>query len=80
MRNGLAACPTHDAAFDRGYLTVNGGYRIYRASALEDSVTKDPGVPLYFGETLSSSLLLPEYAIRPAVHYLTYHRENIFKG
>jgi putative restriction endonuclease len=76
VRNGLAACPTHDAAFDRGYLTVNGGYRIYRASALEDSVTKDPGVPLYFGETLSSSLLLPEYAIRPAVHYLAYHREK----
>ncbi len=80
VRNGLAACPMHDAAFDGGYLTVNGGYRIYRASVLEDSVTKDPGVLLYFGETLSSSLLLPEYAIRPAVHYLTYHRENIFKG
>jgi putative restriction endonuclease len=43
VRNGLAACPTHDAAFDGGYLTVNGGYRIYRASALEDSVTKDAG-------------------------------------
>ena len=80
VRNGVAACPMHDAAFDRGYLTVNGGYRIYRAGILEESVFKDPGVPLYFGETLSSSLILPEHAVRPAVHYLVYHRENIFKG
>jgi len=78
--NGLAACPMHDAAFDQGYLSINGGYRIHQASLLRESVAKDPGVYLYFGETLRPSLLLPQYAKHPGVHYLAYHRENIFKG
>ena len=30
LRNGLAACPAHDVAFDTGLLTVNGGLRIHR--------------------------------------------------
>jgi|GEM_PF-488533 putative restriction endonuclease len=80
VRNGLAACPTHDAAFDQGYLTVNGGYRIHRASVLEQSLVKDQGVPYYFGAVLASHLLLPEQAKRPALRYLTYHGEHIFKG
>ena len=80
VQNGLAACPMHDAAFDLGYLMVNGGYCIHRASVLEESVAKDPVVHLYFGESLSPLLLLPRDAKRPGVHYLTYHRENIFKG
>jgi putative restriction endonuclease len=80
VHNGLAACPIHDAAFDQGYLMVNGGYRIHQAKVLQESVARDRGVHLYFGETLSSSLLLPQYAKRPGIHYLTYHRDNIFKG
>src|SRR6266487_1055414 len=80
VQNGLAACPIHDAAFDYGYLTINGGYRIHWASVLEESVAKDPGVYLYFGKPLSSSLLLPPHAKRPSIAYLTYHNENIFKG
>ena len=59
---------------------INGGYRIHRAKVLQESVARDRGVHLYFGETLSPSLLLPQYAERPGVHYLAYHRENIFKG
>jgi len=80
VRNGLAACPTHDAAFDEGYLTVNGGYCIHRSRALQESVAKDRGVHLYFGETLSPSLLLPQRAKPPAARYLAYHREKIFRG
>jgi putative restriction endonuclease len=80
VRNGLAACPMHDAAFDQGYLTINGGYRIHRASVLEQSVVKDQGASYYFGAILQTHLLLPEQAKMPAAHYLTYHREHIFKG
>jgi putative restriction endonuclease len=80
VRNGLAACPMHDAAFDRGYLTINGGYRIHRASVLEESVVKDQGASYYFGSILRTHLLLPEYAKMPATLYLTYHHEHIFKG
>lgn len=80
VRNGLAACPMHDAAFDQGYLTINGGYRIYRASILEESISHDQGASHYFGTILQTSLLLPRQARMPAAPYLTYHREHIFKG
>jgi putative restriction endonuclease len=80
VRNGLAACPMHDAAFDEGYLTINDGYRIHLASVLRESLAKDQGASHYFGEILQTRLLLPEQAKIPAVHYLVYHREHIFKG
>jgi putative restriction endonuclease len=80
VQNGLAACPMHDVAFDRGYLMINGGYRIHRATRLAQSIVSDPKVTIYFGETLSPVLLLPQHAKRPGHIYLAYHRENIFKG
>jgi putative restriction endonuclease len=80
VRNGLAACPMHDAAFDQGYLAINGDYHIYEARVLQESVVQDRGVNLYFGDTLSSSLILPQHAKRPADHYLVYHWQRIFKG
>lgn len=80
VKNGLAACPMHDVAFDRGYLMVNGGYRIHRANVLEQSIVRDPGVTTYFGEVLSPVLLLPPQAEGPGHAYLTYHREKIFRG
>lgn len=80
VRNGLAACPMHDAAFDQGYLTVNGGYRIHRAQVLEESLVKDQGASYYFGAVLQARLVFPEQAKMPAIQYLTYHREHIFKG
>jgi putative restriction endonuclease len=80
VRNGLAACPTHDVAFDRGYLTVNGGYRIHIARLLEQSLLHDPGVVLYFQTALSQVLILPTTAKKPGKDYLIYHQANIFKA
>lgn len=80
VTNGLAACPMHDVAFDRGYLMVNGGYRIHRATKLEQSIVRDPQVTTYFGRALNPVLLLPPRARRPGQSYLAYHREKIFKG
>jgi hypothetical protein len=70
----------HDAAFDQGYLAVKEDYRIYEARLLRESVGQDRGVNLYFGDTLSSSLILPLQAKWPADHYLLYHWQKIFKG
>jgi putative restriction endonuclease len=70
VRNGLAACPIHDAAFDRGYITVNGGYHIHRADALRESIARDNKAALYFKEALSATLLLPLAAKKPALSYL----------
>lgn len=79
VRNGLVACPTHDAAFDKGYLTVNEKYQIDRANILEISIANDPGVEFYFKHHLNPSIALPNNAKLPKQDYLEYHRTNIFR-
>lgn len=78
-RNGLAACPAHDVAFDTGMLSVNGGLRIHLARKLADAVDTDPLTRQYYGRPpLREVLLLPEGAHAPARKYLDWHRHNIF--
>ncbi len=80
-RNGIAACPIHDAAFDAGLLAVNGGLRIRRAAALEENVERDAQYRRYFGgDAIGPSLLLPAGGVAPADRYLRYHRERIFRA
>lgn len=79
LRNGLAACPAHDAAFDRGMITVNGGLRIHLAGSLSDAVQADPLARQFYGRPpLREALLLPPGAQIPARKYLDWHREKIF--
>jgi putative restriction endonuclease len=79
--NGIAACPTHDAAFDSGLLTVNGGLRIHRAEPLRVSMVADEGTELYFGErVLGARLILPPARRGPDPGYLRYHHQHIFQG
>jgi putative restriction endonuclease len=78
-RNGLAACPAHDAAFDTGMITVNGGLRIHLAPSLADAVQADPLARLFYGRPpLRETLLLPASASPPGRKYLDWHRERIF--
>ncbi|HUY51865.1 MAG TPA: HNH endonuclease [Streptosporangiaceae bacterium] len=78
-RNGLAACPAHDAAFDTGLLTVNGGLRIHVAPSLASAVKADPLARQYYGRPpLREVLLLPSDAQAPAAKYLDWHRQKIF--
>ena len=78
-RNGLAACPAHDVAFDTGMLTVNGGLRIHLAPSLAEAVQTDPLARQYYGRPpLREVLLLPDGAQAPAVKYLDWHRQNVF--
>lgn len=79
LRNGLAACPAHDVAFDTGMLTVNGGLRIHLARPLADAIQDDPLARHYYGRPpLREVLLLPEGAQPPAVKYLDWHRRKVF--
>ncbi|HEY3993090.1 MAG TPA: HNH endonuclease [Ktedonobacteraceae bacterium] len=78
LSNGLAACPMHDAAFDRGYLTVEDTCNIVKARILQESIDKDQGVRPYFSDLLNEALILPANAKKPAVAYLAYHRLYIF--
>ena len=78
-RNGLAACPAHDVAFDTGMITVNGGLRIHLAASLADAVQADPLARQFYGQPpLRPALLLPASGHPPARKYLDWHRENIF--
>jgi putative restriction endonuclease len=78
-RNGLAACPAHDVAFDTGLLAVNGGLRIHVARSLSDATVADPLARQYYGRPpLRETLLLPADAQLPARKYLDWHRQKIF--
>ncbi|MCU0726758.1 MAG: HNH endonuclease [Planctomycetes bacterium] len=80
-RNGIAACPAHDAAFDVGLLTVNGGRRIHRSANLEGLIVRDAGANRFFGVgALAAKLILPPRAAGPAPCYLDYHRQHVFAG
>lgn len=80
VRNGLAACPTHDAAFDKGFLRVNGGLKVHKSKELSESIEKDPTVTLYFGSNLKPIILLPVGAKAPSRLYLDYHKQHIFRS
>lgn len=80
-RNGLAACPAHDVAFDTGLLAVNGGLRIHLAGTLAAAVEADPVARQYYGHPpLRKLLLMPAEAEPPARRYLDWHRQKIFVG
>jgi putative restriction endonuclease len=80
IQNGLAACPTHDAAFDQGYLTVNGGYKIHLAAVLLAGFKTNEATRHYFGEaTLGETLHMSSSAIKPGSAYLAYHQRNIYR-
>lgn len=78
-RNGLAACPAHDVAFDTGMLTVNGRLRIHLARPLADAIHNDPLARQYYGRPpLREVILLPDGAQAPAHKYLDWHRQKVF--
>ena len=78
-RNGLAACPSHDVAFDTGMLTVSADLQIHIAQPLADAVRGDRLTRQYYGRPpLLDTLLLPDDAERPRQKYLDWHREKIF--
>lgn len=75
--NGIAACPTHDAAFDAGLITVNGGLRVHQALGLQRSRKVDPGVEHNFGPALRSTLRAPGHA-PPAAPHLRWHQQHVY--
>ncbi len=78
-RNGLAACPSHDVAFDTGLLTVGPALQIHVSGALVNAVHSDPLTRQYYGKPpLLESLLLPDDAQPPARKYLDWHKTNVF--
>jgi putative restriction endonuclease len=80
-RNGVAACPIHDVAFDQGFLTVNGGMKVHRAGALGVLVARDSAAEHLFGpKTVARRLLLPSGSTPPGNRYLRWHHEHVWTG
>lgn len=78
-RNGIAACPTHDVAFDQGLLSVNGRLSIHVAPVLERAVAAGEVAQHFFARPpLRHSLLLPEGADALEARYLRWHKDNVF--
>lgn len=81
VANGVAACPTHDAAFDQGLLTVEDDLRITLAPSLARDRDRHPEVRRYFGAPpLSARLVLPISATTIDLQYVGWHRERIFQA
>lgn len=79
LRNGLAACPSHDVAFDTGLLTVSSALEIHVSGALATAVRGDPLTRQYYGRPpLLDGLLLPDDAQQPARKYLDWHNTKVF--
>jgi putative restriction endonuclease len=78
-RNGLAACPAHDVAFDTGLIAIDGDLRIESSRRLADAVQADRIANHYFGRPpLLEVLLLPDSAKPPSQKYIEWHRANIY--
>lgn len=79
LSNGLAACPSHDVAFDTGLLTVEDNLRITLAASLSEAVRVDLLARQYYGSPpMLTALRLPQTAQRPGARYLQWHRGHVF--
>ncbi|MGC4761395.1 HNH endonuclease [Micromonospora sp. DT46] len=80
VQNGLAACPTHDVAFDTGLVTVNVDHRIRVSPKLEDAARTDPAIAAAFGRPpLAENLLVAEDTVLPGRRYLLWHHEHVYR-
>lgn len=78
-RNGVAACPTHDVAFDTGLITVGNDLMVRMSEQLGRAVLNDELVRRYYGQPpMLDSLLLPAGAQRPLPKYLDWHRKYVY--
>jgi putative restriction endonuclease len=72
--NGLAACPTHDAAFESHLISVGADGTIMRSAELEKAIAADQSWHHNFGPLgLAEALLIPRTSVRPSAHYVRWH-------
>lgn len=79
VRNGIAACPTHDRAFDLGLITLTEELEVERSFALSNHLAQDTAARAAFGSPpLRGQIDLSWLAEGPKLNYVTWHRERIF--
>jgi putative restriction endonuclease len=78
-RNGIAACPSHDVAFDTGLLTIEDDLRIRLAQALAGAVREDELARYFYGQPpMLDAMRLPASGQLPLAKYLAWHRKYVF--
>lgn len=79
-RNGIAACPTHDAAFDQGLIAVDTDMSIILSPSLEAATARSEQFAHNFkAPGVLDELLLPVGAQPPDPSHLEWHRTNILQ-
>ena len=76
--NGLCLNPLHDRVFDKGLLTLDERWCVVLSASLKDAVPREVFAD-YFVRYEGRRIALPERG-RPSEVFLSYHRENVFKG
>jgi len=80
-RNGIAACPTHDTAFDQGLIAVDTDMSIILSPVLEAATARsDKFAHNFKAPGVLNELLLPVGAQPPDPSHLDWHRVNILKA
>jgi putative restriction endonuclease len=77
-QNGLCLSRLHDAAFDRGLITLDEHYRLILSAELREATT-NPVLAAAFTPYAGKPIALPQ-KFRPDPAFLTTHRETIFRG
>jgi putative restriction endonuclease len=81
LRNGLAACPAHDVAFDTGLITIDDDMHVRFADSLAAATCTDPMVKHFYGQPpMLDTIQLPSWADLPRPEYLDWHRQHVFVG
>jgi putative restriction endonuclease len=72
--NGVAACPTHDAAFDGFLLTLSPELGVMRSPLLEKAIAQDEAVARQFGpDILASTIAVGRFQTSPSVDFIAWH-------
>ena len=77
-RNGLCLSSLHDAAFDGGLITLDENFSLVLSRRLK-SYFPQPTLEQNFIPFEGRPIRLPEKLAEPAVEFLQYHRECVFK-
>src|SRR5690606_29447811 len=82
VANGVAACPTHDAAFDAGLMTLEPAgdhLTVTMSHRLRSATDRIPETARYFaGAGLRRKIVLEPPTVAPSEKYLRWHRERVF--